>query len=390
MVKRFYSEYPLLFNLAKNAYKKYHKRMISFNNYDRQHLQIREILNKELNKILKFRSDYEFWFYEREFEREFAKYCKKRFGVGVASGTAALQLALIASEIKAGDDVITVPYTFISTALAISNVGARPVFVDIDPETFTIDVNKIEDVITEKTKAILPVHLYGHPCKMGEIIKIAKKYGLKIIEDCAQACGSEYKNEKTPVSEIGCFSFHTSKNLSGLGDGGIIVTNNKKIRRRVEILKNPTSNENLLRFSKRTPCDLNTIQIAFLKAKLPFLEKWIERKREIAYIYNNELEGMEIMTPAEDKNIKHSYFRYTIRLNKRNKLQRFLFRNGVETQINYDLPIHLTKTFEYLDQKRGDFPIAEKCSNEVLSLPMNPFLKEEEEMKIVNLIKSFV
>ncbi len=363
--------------------------MISFNNYDRQHLEIRERLNNELNRILNFRSDYEFWFYEKKFERDFAKFCGKNFGAGVASGTAALQLALLAAGIKDGDEVITVPYTYIATTLAISNIGAKPVFVDIDSKTYTIDVNKIEDAITEKTKAILPVHLYGHTCNMDEIVKIAKKYGLKIIEDCAQAHGSKYKNKKVPVGDIGCFSLHTSKILGGLGNGGMIVTNNREIKRRVEILKDPTANEVLVRLSKRTPCELDAIQIAFLKAKLPFLEKWIKKKREIAQIYNEELEGTRIITPTEDKNAKHSYFRYVIRLDKRDKLQKFLFRHGVETRAEYDLLLHLTKTFKYLGYINGDFPVAEKCSKEVLSLPINPFLKEEEIKKITKLVKIF-
>ena len=389
LIKRFYSEYPLLFGIAKTAYTKYHKKMISFNNYDRQHLEIRENVNSELNKILNFRSDYEFWFYERKFEKDFAKYCRKKFGIGVASGTAALQLALIAYGIKSGDEVITVPYTFIATSLAISNVGAKPVFVDIDTKTYTIDISKIEDVITKKTKAILPVHLYGHPCKIDEIIKMAKKYELKIIEDCAQAYGSEYKNEKVPFSSTGCFSFHISKILGGFGNGGIIVTDCKEIDKKVRILKDPEANEEFLRESRRTPCELDAIQIAFLKAKLPSLAKWIEKKREIAHIYNEELEGTKIITPIEDKNVKHSYFRYVIRSNKRNALQRFLFRKGVETRVDYDLPIYLTKTFKYLGYRKGDFPVAEKCSNEVLSLPINPFLKEGEISKIIRLVKLF-
>jgi dTDP-4-amino-4,6-dideoxygalactose transaminase len=343
-----------------------------------------------LEKILSFRSDYEFWFYEREFEREFAKYCGKKFGVGVASGTAALQLALVAAGIKPGDEVITVPYTFIATALAISNVGAKPVFVDIDAKTYTIDVDKIEEAITERTKAILPVHLYGHPCNMDKIIKIAKEYGLKVIEDCAQAHGSEYKNKKIPVGDVGCFSFHTSKILGGLGNGGIVVTDDKEIKRKIEILKDPTANEELVRLSKRTPCELDAVQIVFLKAKLPFLKKWVEKRRKNAQIYSEELVGTSIKPPVEDKNVKHSYFRYVIRLNKRDKLQRFLFKNGVETRIEYSLPIHLTKTFRYLGYKNGDFPVAEKCSGEVLSLPISQFLEEEEIKKIIGLIKLFI
>ena len=389
LVKKFYSEHPIIFDFIKSAYDKYRKNMISFNNYDRQHLAVREGIEKELDKIVNFRTDYQFWFYERRFERDFARLFGKKFGVGVSSGTAALQFSLVASGIKDGDEVITVPYNFIATALAIFNMGAKPVFVDIDIDRYTIDAGNIEDAITEKTKAILPVHLYGCPCNMNEIAKIAKANNLKIIEDCAQAHGAEYKGKKVPVKDIGCFSFNTSKILGGLGNGGIVVTNDRGIKNRIDILRDPAANDDLVRLSKRTPCFLDAVQIAFIKAKLPFFLKWVEKRREIAHIYNEELKGASIETPVEGKNVKHSYFRYVIRSKKRDKLGEFLFKHGVETQVEYDLPLHLTRTFRNLGYKKGDFPITEKCSSEVLSLPLNPFLEEDEIMKIIKLIKLF-
>ena len=371
-----------------NVYKKHYKKTISVSNYNRVHLAIRENLNKELNKILNFKDDYQFWFYERRFEKDFAKYCGKKYGIGLCSGTAALQFSLFASGIKHGDEVITTPFTYIATALSIYNIGAKPVFVDIDPRTFTIDVDKIEDSITERTKAILPVHIYGHPCEMGKIMKIAKKYELAIIEDCAQACGSLYKKKKVPFTNLGCFSFHTSKILGGLGDGGIAVTNIKEVDRIVNALRDPVSNDNLLKFSKRTPSFLDSIQIAFLKSKLPFLDEWIEKRRQIAKFYNEELEKTSVETPYETADVKHSYFRYTVKSKNRNKLKRFLFKHGVDTGTEH-YELHLAKIFQDSGHKRGDFPMTEECNRRVLYLPINQFLKEGEITKIARLIKLF-
>ncbi|MFH0832609.1 MAG: DegT/DnrJ/EryC1/StrS family aminotransferase [Candidatus Aenigmatarchaeota archaeon] len=388
LAKNVYHEHPFLLDWARTAYTKYNrKKMISFSSYDRQNAEIKENFEKELEKIWEFRSDYEFWFYERDFERLYARHCKKKFAITANSGTAALQLSLIAAGIGKCDEVITTPYTYIATPLAIANADAKPVFVDIDND-YNIDTSEIEEAITENTKAIMPVHLYGQPCNMDEIMNIAKKHRLQVIEDCCQAQEVGYKNKKIPIGG-GCFSFHTSKLLGGLGNGGAIVTNDKNLKRKLEILKNPTADEAFLLLSKRTPCELDAVQIAFIKAKLPFIKEWVERKREIAKIYNKEFSGTGIITPIEGKYVKHSWFSYAIRSSKRNKLQRFLLINGVETRADYDTPIHLTKTFRYLGHKRDDFPESEKTANEVLCLPMNPFLKDEEVMKIARLVNSF-
>ena len=358
-------------------------------NYDRMNREIRKEVLIQLNKILAFKSNYDFWSYEREFGKKFAKYCCNKFGIGTNSGTAALQFALISSGIKENDEVITVPNTFVASALAISNIGARPVFVDINPETYTIDISQIEEAMTENTKAIMPVHLFGQVCDMKSIGKIARKHGLKIVEDCAQAHGAAYKNKKVPTEGLGCFSFFTSKILGGLGNGGIIVTNDRKIRRSAEILRDPLANDSLLILSKRTPCYLDSVQIAFLNAKLPFLEKWIEKRRNNAKLYNEILEKTDIIIPVEEKKTKHCYHSYIIRTKKRDKLKRFLFKHRIETRIEYELPIHLTKSFQYLGYKEGNFPIVEQCNRDTLSLPINQFLKEYEITKVASLIKLF-
>lgn len=390
-VKRIYSTYDIrLLDFIRYIFIKTQKMMISYNNYDKLHDEIRKILNAELNKILDFRNDYEFWFYERKFEKKFAEYCGNRYAVGTASGTAALQFALISLGIGMGDEVITVPNTYIATALSISNTGARPVFVDINPEKYTIDVSKIEDAITERTKAIMPVHLYGQICNMKEIMKLAKKYNLKIIEDCAQAHGGKFKNKIVPVTGLGCFSFHTNKILGGLGNGGIAVTDDKKLKGKIEILRDPEINDFDVRLSKRTPCYLDAIQIAFLKSRLVFLNRWIELRRKNTYLYNEMLEDSDVVIPVEEKNTKHVYYSYVIRSKRRDKLRKFLLMHGIDTRVEYSIPIHLTKTFQDLKYKKGDFPVTEKCSNEIISLPINPFLKEEEILRIAKLVKFFL
>ena len=346
---------------------------------------------RELFKIMKFENDYEFWLYVSKFEKMFAKYSSVKYALGTHSGTAALQLSLIACGIGDRDEVITVPNTYIATALAISNVGARPVFVDIDEETYNIDINKIEEAITDKTKAIIPVHLYGNPAEMKRIMRLAKKYNLKVIEDACQAHGAEYSGKKVgSIGDAGCFSFFTSKNLSCLGNGGMIATDSRKISEMIRILRDPEANSPHLLLSKRTPCYLDAIQVAFLKPKLKYLDKWNELRRRKAKIYSELLSDTDIITPVETKKAKHVYFTYVIRTKRRDKLRRFLHRKGIETWIEYETPIHLTKTFKYLGYKKGDFPVTERVSQEILSLPISPFLKDEEIVKICKTIKNYV
>lgn len=389
-VKSVYSRYnnPVL-TLMKKGYLNNKKKKISLAPYDRQYPMIYDDLHREIDKVLSFSSDEEFWFYEKEFEKKFAKFCGKRFATGVSSGTAALQIALLSLGIGEGDEVITVPNTYIATALAISNVGAKPVFVDIEPETYNIDPNKIEENVTERTKAVMPVHLYGHPCEMKRIINIAKKHKLSIVEDCAHAHGALYNNNPVPTEDVGCFSFYMNKILSGIGDGGIIVTDSKKVKLFSDIVKNPDTDTPLIRLSKRTPCTLNGIQIAFLLTKLARLQEWIELRRENARVYNESLEGTSIETPIERKNARHVYFSYTIKSSKRDMLRKFLSSKGIETKVIYEKLLHLTNTYGYLDYKKGDFPIAEDCNKKTLSLPVSQFLKENEIQQVVNSMRVF-
>ena len=325
-----------------------------------------------------------------KFEEEFANYCGVKYGVGVASGSDALTLSLKVLGIGKEDEVITAPNTFIATVDAISRNGATPVFVDIDPETCNIDVAEIEEKITDKTKAIIPVHLYGQPADMDEIIKIAKKYDLKIIEDACQAHGAEYKGKKVgSLSDVGCFSFYPAKNLGAYGDGGMVVTNNEQIAERIKMLRNYGQSKKYYHDFIGYNSRLDEIQAAVLRVKLRYLDEWNDKRREHAKLYNDLLENVSgIETPTEKEFVKHVYHLYVIRCKNRNELQNYLSSKGVSTGIHYPIPVHLQKAYKHLEYKEGDFPITEKYAKEILSLPMFPELTDEEIEVVVGLIRS--
>ena len=323
-------------------------------------------------------------------EKEVATVCGCKYGIGVASGTDALRLTLAALEIGPGDEVITTPFTFIATASCILHCGAKPVFVDIDPRTFNIDPDKIEKAITKKTKAIIPVHLYGQPAEMDKIMAIARTYNLYVIEDAAQAIGAKYKGK--PVGQFGiagCLSFFPTKNLGAYGDGGMVVTNDADLAERIDILRKHGSKKKyhaeLLGFNSR----LDEIQAAILRVKLRYLDKWTEARRQIACRYNEGLKNLPIITPFESQGVYHIYHQYTIRSKERDKLISFLKESGITTLVYYPVPIHLQKLFSFLGYREGDFIEAENASDEVLSLPMYPELSVEQQDIIIAQIKSF-
>lgn len=324
------------------------------------------------------------------FEEEFARYCGVRYCVGVSSGTSALFLGLVACGIGQGDEVITTTNTFISTALAISYTGAKPIFIDIDPETYNIDVSRIEEKITSRTKAIIPVHLYGQPADMEPITKLAQKYGLKVIEDACEAHGAEYKGRKTgSLGGCGCFSFYPTKNLGSYGDGGAVVTNDGEIAGKIASLRNYGQRaryyHDLIGFNAR----LDEIQAAILRVKLHHLDDWNERRRRNASYYNELLKHAAVVLPKEADYAKHVYCLYVIRTKNREDLQLHLSREGIMTLIHFPVPIHLQKAYESLQYRRGDFPVAEECADEVLSLPVYPEMEREWIERIANAILSF-
>ncbi|MFC1979981.1 DegT/DnrJ/EryC1/StrS family aminotransferase [Chloroflexota bacterium] len=324
------------------------------------------------------------------FEEEFAAYCGAKYCVGVSSGTSALFLALVACGIEEGNEVITTPNTFIATALAISYTRAKPIFVDIDPETYNIDVSQIEEKITSRTKAIVPVHLYGQPADMDPIIKLAQRYGLKVIEDACQAHGAEYRGGKTgSIGDCGCFSFYPTKNLGAYGDGGAVVTNDSGVTSKIATLRNygqyARYYHDLLGYNAR----LDEIQAAILRVKLRHLDNWNERRRRNANYYNELLSDAAIVLPKEADYAKHIYHLYVVRSKNREKLQLHLSREGIVTLIHFPIPIHLQKAYASLQYRRGDFPVAEESANEVLSLPVYPEMEREWTERIANAILEF-
>jgi len=329
-----------------------------------------------------------------EFEKDLASFCGVKYAIGVNSGTDALLLALKALDIKEGDEVITSPFTFIATAGVIAQCGAKPVFCDIDPNTFNIDVSKIEGAITKKTKAILPVHLFGQLADMDEILRIAKKHTLYVIEDAAQAIGAQYKKGKAgALGDVGCFSFFPSKNLGAYGDGGALTTNNKKLAEKVRLLKNHGSSpkEKYLNVIIGTNSRLDALQAAVLGVKLKHLPKWSEERARKASYYSEHLKEIRnnIVTPIVAADRKHIFHQYTIRTNLRDKLREYLKEHGIPTMIYYPLPLHLQPAFEYFGYKKGSLPEAEKAAKEVLSLPIYPELSQKDQENIVKEITGF-
>jgi dTDP-4-amino-4,6-dideoxygalactose transaminase len=323
------------------------------------------------------------------FEKEFAAFCKAEYCVGVASGTAALHLALLACGVRPGDEVITTPFTFIATAEAISHCGARPVFVDIDPRNCLLDPTQVEAAITRATKAIVPVHLYGQPVEMDPILDIARKYGLRVVEDAAQAHGAEYRGKRTgTLGDVACFSFFPGKNLGAYGDGGAVVTNDPDIARKVRRLRDhgrESKYEHLeIGFGER----LDALQAAILRAKLAHLEDWTEARRKHAARYDALLRPMGIETVQVSPHVRHVYHLYVIRSPRRDALLEHLKSRGIGAGVHYPIPLHLQPAYS-AEYKHVRLPQAERAAQEVLSLPIYPELTEEQLEYVAGAVAEF-
>lgn len=332
-----------------------------------------------------------------KFEEEFAKLNGSKYAVSVASGTDALRIALMASGIGAGDEVITTPFTFIATTETISQSGAKVVFADIEEETYNIDPKSIEKKITPKTKAILPVHLYGHPANMKEIMEIAKKHNLMVIEDCAQAFTAKYKMGTDwkfvgSIGKCGTFSFFPAKNLGAYGDGGLITTDDEKVANMIKTLRNHGSSQRYIYETEGFNSRLDTIQAAILRVKLQKILKFTEMRNEVAKKYEKALNGL-CKTPVVKEGCYHSFNYYTIRFDSketRDRVSKHLTENQVANQIYYPIALHLQKAYKHLGYKEGDLPVTERIQNEVLSLPMFPQLSDDEIQYIAEKIKEAV
>jgi dTDP-4-amino-4,6-dideoxygalactose transaminase len=305
------------------------------------------------------------------FEQEFAAYCQSAHGVGVNTGTSALHLALLAAGVGPGDEVITVPFTFVATVAAIHYTGAKTVFVDIDPRSFTMDVNAIEAAVTKRTKAIIPVHLYGHPADMYPILEIARKHGLIVVEDAAQAHGAEYKGRRTgSMGDMGCFSFYPGKNLGAYGEGGMVVTNSAEYNRTIRMLRDWGAEKKYQHVLKGYNYRMEGIQGAVLRVKLRHLEAWTEARRAAAARYDELLAGSRFATPRAMPGTRHVYHVYAVRSTRRGELQAALQARDIQTGIHYPIPVHLLPAYSDLGYKAGQFPHSERAANEVLSLPL--------------------
>ena len=361
--------------------------MIPFVDLKREYAEIREEIHNAIQKVLEKQ-----WFILGEelekFEKEFSSYVGTKYGIGVNSGSDALFLAIRALGIGKGAEVITVSYTFISTVDAIVRNGAKPVFVDIDPETYTIDISQIEDKITEKTKAIIPVHIYGHPAHMNPITELSEKHELFIIEDVCQAHGAKYKGERLgSIGEVGCFSFYPAKNLGAYGDGGMIVANNEELAEKLKMMRNYGQSKKYYHDFVGVSSRLSEIQAAILRVKLKHLDERNERRRKVAQLYDELLEGSGLITPVQKEYAKHVYHLYVIRHTDRDGLKEYLKKNEIQTLIHYPIPVHKQKAYTDLGFT-AELPETEKICNEILSLPMHPWLKKDEINLIANVIKS--
>jgi len=356
-----------------------------------QYLSIKDEIDEAIGRVF---SNCDFVLGEevRRFENEFAAFCGAQHAVGVASGTAALHLALRACEVGPGDEVITTAFTFIATAEAISHCGARPVFVDIDQRTCNIDPSRIEAVITEKTKAIIPVHLYGQPAAMDSILAIAREYSLRVIEDAAQAHGAEYKSRKVgTLGDTACFSFYPSKNLGAYGDAGAVVTNDQRIADTVRLLRNHGRSEKNTHLVEGFGERLDALQAAVLRVKLAHLSEWIRNRLRIAHLYNELLSDfVDITTPYQAPEGSHAYHLYVIRTQKREQLREWLAERAISTGIHYPTPLHLQPAYKWIGHREGDFPVAELVARQVLSLPIYPEIASRQIEKVTDAIADFV
>lgn len=348
--------------------------MVPFVDLRAQYLSIKAEVDAAVLKVLDS-TQYVLGPEVKAFEEKFAAYCRSREAIGVNTGTSALHLALLAIGVGPGDEVITTPFTFIATVSAVAYTGARPVLVDIDPATLTIDPARIEAAITPRTKAIMPVHLYGQPADMDPIIAIARRHGIAVIEDAAQAHGAEYRGQRVgSIGDAGCFSFYPGKNLGAYGEGGAVTTSVPEIARKVRMLRDWGAERKYVHELQGYNFRLEGLQGAILKVKMGHIERWTEARRACAAYYDRRLPA-RFQTQVVPAHMRHVYHIYAIRHPRRDDIQAALQAQGIATGIHYPIPVHLQPCFADLGYRAGDFPHAEKAAKEVLSLPLYPELE---------------
>ncbi len=336
---------------------------------------------------------------EKAFEEDFARYCDTQYAVGVNSGTDALYLAMLALDIGPGDEVIVPTFTFIATALCVSHTGAKPVFVDIEDQTYNIDPARFEAAITKKTKAVIPVHIYGQPADMKEINAIAKKYKVAVVEDACQAHGATYNGKKTgALGDIACFSFYPTKSLGAFGDGGMVVTGNKQLYEKTLMLRDYGRTGRYDHKIKGHNSRLDTVQAVVLAAKLPLLDQWNKMRNDVAAHYGKLFKNTDgVVTPAIQNDRTHVFQTYAVRLPvrpagipNRDKICDAMKAKGIGVLVHYPIPLHLQEAYADLGHKKGDFLVAEKLSDEVLSLPMFPHMKKDQIEYVCTTLKELL
>ena len=355
----------------------------------RQYRSMKEELNSAIQDVLESQA-FILGPQVKEFEDLFASYCNTNHAIGVSSGTDALLLALKSLGIGDGDEVITTPFTFFATVEAICNVGAKPVFADIDPETYNIRPDLIEKSISKRTKAIIPVHLYGQCADMDQILEIAKKNNLRVIEDSAQAVGAEYRGKKAgSMGDLGCFSFFPSKNLGGMGDGGMVTCNSEELEELIHMLRIHGGRPKNYHASLGINGRLDTIQASILIKKLGHLDDWCDKRRQKASYYTEKLKELDLVTPKVMSFNKHAFHLYVIRVKERDGLMEHLKANNIGCAVYYPVPQHLQECLAYLGHKEGDLPETEMAAKETLALPVFPEITEEEQDYVIESVKDF-
>lgn len=359
---------------------------IKFFDYSVLNKKLKNQININLSNLLSLKNTYDYKKIVKKFEKKFAEYCECNYCIGLNSGTSALQLALTSLDLVKGDEVIMPAYTYAASAIAISNIGAIPVFTDVLKTDFTIDPDQIEKKISKKTKAIMVVHIHGNPCNMQPILKICKEYNLHLIEDASQAHGARYNNKKVGSFGIGCFSLHMSKNIGGIGNSGAITLNDSYHKKKIINYLNPDNNTKEVLMSLRTPCEMDAVHACFLLPKLKILDKLNNRKKEMASIYDKNVKNDIFKKPVLNNKAEGVYRDYFIVGKNRQKVMQYLLSKGIETKARYKIALHLTKTFAYLGYKKGDFPNAEMAAEEIICLPTHMGLSNKEIKYICSVI----
>lgn len=376
LVLRHYRRFAPALDLAGEAYA---RAVVGYEAFERHNLATQAEVAEELSRALAARSTFELWRLGKRWEATFAEWCGRTHGIGTASGTAALTVALAASGVGPGDEVITSAHTFIATLLAIRNVGATPVLVDPDRSDLCLRAEAVKRAITGKTRAIVPVHMHGHVAEVEPLLTL----GIPVVEDCAQAHGAR-RGRRVPIGPTGCFSFYASKPLGGAGNGGMIVTDDEALAARCDDARDPEGREVLV--ARRTPSYADPLQAALLTARLPRLDGWRADRAANADAYLRGLPGLDVVRPAPG--VESTWYSFVVRVDDRDSVKAKMLVSGVETKIEYATPVHLAPSMTDLGWRRGDFPVAEEAAARGLSLPVHPFLAETERARVIRAFRA--